>query len=606
MSDIKILNLAAYEQPEIKEDTRNEWVEYGEANDYYNFLIDRSRKSTTNSAVINNISRLIYGRGLHAMDAARKPSQYAAMRSIFSAECLRKVIKELKMLGAGHFQVHYDEKHTKVIKAYHIPTNLIRPEKCNAEGDIEGYYYSDNWEDTRKFAPKRIPAFGTSKEKIEILCIKDYAVGVKYFGEIDYLAAVPYAILEEEISDYLINEVQNGFSGTKVVNFNNGVPDREKQLAIKNDVMSKLSGSYGEKTIIAFNNNAESATTVTDIPLNDAPQHYSYLSEECSKKIMLTHRVTSPLLLGLSSANGFSSNADEIENASRLFNNVVIQPYQNLLIDSLDAILAVNDISLNLYFKTIEPLEFMDLENVEGEEAIEEQTGIKEEEETTELEIMASKVKNKDLPDEAMDYILDGLDGEIMNEDWEIADVREYDEENIDIEEWAGNIIETKLATAVKRKTPIENNPNRFSVLDKSFYKVRYRYAEVKSSANSRKFCKEMMNRSSSGVVYRIEDIDAATKNWSASKFKSLELPMHNNKPFSLFRFKGGVYCGHIFEEVLYKVKKKKNKGSDKIKDYDEVSSIPKSQKPTPRGHKDAKVAPTNMPNNGHHPNYKK
>ena len=71
MSDIKILNLAAYEQPEIKEDTRNEWVEYGEANDYYNFLIDRSRKSTTNSAVINNISRLIYGRGLHAMDAAR-------------------------------------------------------------------------------------------------------------------------------------------------------------------------------------------------------------------------------------------------------------------------------------------------------------------------------------------------------------------------------------------------------------------------------------------------------------------------------------------------------------------------------------------------------
>ena len=65
---------------------------------------------------------------------------------------------------------------------------------------------------------------------------------------------------------------------------------------------------------------------------------------------------------------------------------------------------------------------------------------------------MAANAKNKDLPDEAMDYILDGLDGEIMNEDWEIADVREYDEENIDIEEWAGNIIETKLATAVKRK----------------------------------------------------------------------------------------------------------------------------------------------------------
>ena len=96
MSDIKIFNLAAYEQPEIKEDTRNEWVEYGEANDYYNFLIDRSRKSTTNSAVINNISRLIYGRGLHAIDAARKPSQYAAIVLYLVLSVYAKLLKSLR------------------------------------------------------------------------------------------------------------------------------------------------------------------------------------------------------------------------------------------------------------------------------------------------------------------------------------------------------------------------------------------------------------------------------------------------------------------------------------------------------------------------------
>ena len=87
------------------------------------------------------------------------------------------------------------------------------------------------------------------------------------------------------------------FSGTKIINFSNGVPDREKQLAIKNDIMQKLTGSYGEKVIVAFNNNAESKTTIDDVSLTDAPAHYSYLSEECSRKIMLTHRVTSPLLI---------------------------------------------------------------------------------------------------------------------------------------------------------------------------------------------------------------------------------------------------------------------------------------------------------------------
>ena len=108
-----------------------------------------------------------------------------------------------------------------------------------------------------------------------------------------------------------------------------------------------------------------------------------------------------------------------------------------------------------------------------------------------------------------------------------------------------------------------------------------------------------MMQRSRAGVVYRIEDIDV-TKDWDARKFKKLGLPMHNNKPYSLFRLKGGANCGHFFQEVLYKVKNKKNKGSDKLKDYDEVSSIPKSRKPTPRGHKEAAVAPINTPTRGY------
>ena len=314
------------------------------------------------------------------------------MKSLVKPNDLRNVCQDLKLLGEAAFQITYNG--SKISAITHFPRETLRAEKMNDKGEIKNYFYSADWSKVKQNTKlKKFPVFGSGAQN-EIYIVKRYVTGFYYYSPADYNTA--YATLENEIACYLINDTQNGFSGTKVVNFNNGVPDREKQLAIKNDVMQKLTGSYGEKVIVAFNNNAESKTTVEDIPLNDAPAHYTYLSEECSRKIMLTHRVTSPLLIGLrdGSSNGLGNNADEIQNASRLFNNVVIQPYQNLLIDSLDAILAVNDISLNLYFKTIEPLEFMDLENVEGEEATEEQTGIKEEEESTELEIMASKVKN--------------------------------------------------------------------------------------------------------------------------------------------------------------------------------------------------------------------
>ena len=64
---------------------------------------------------------------------------------------------------------------------------------------------------------------------VEIFIVKPYLSGYHYYTPIDYSGALPYAKLEEEISDYLINDVQNGFSGTKIINFNNGIPPEEKR-----------------------------------------------------------------------------------------------------------------------------------------------------------------------------------------------------------------------------------------------------------------------------------------------------------------------------------------------------------------------------------------
>lgn len=593
MDNLHLIQLGQYERPTITEERNKDWVSIGDNNDYYQSLIDAYMDSTTNNAVINGVVNQIYGKGLDATDSAEKPDQYAQMKSLVKPHDLRNVCQDLKLLGEAAFQITYNG--SKISAITHFPRETLRAEKMNDKGEIKNYFYSADWTKVnRNTKLKKFPVFGSGAQN-EIYIIKRYVTGFYYYSPADYNTA--YATLENEIACYLINDTQNGFSGTKVVNFNNGVPDREKQLAIKNDVMQKLTGSYGEKVIVAFNNNAESKTTVEDIPLNDAPAHYSYLSEECSKKIMLTHRVTSPLLLGLSSANGFSSNADEIENASRLFNNVVIQPYQNLLIDSLDAILAVNDISLNLYFKTIEPLEFMDLENVEGEEAIEEQTGIKEEEESTELEIMASKsVSNKD-SDELLKDALDSLKGVKMDtEEFEIVDIRDLDDENESVEDWAKSMIQLSDV--------VDSKEDGFSTLDKSMYKVRYKYAKGSSrGGESREFCKEMMSRTSAGIVYRLEDIDKASRDMN---FKAAKLPMHNGQKYDLFKFKGGVYCRHKWQQILYKIKKGKEVGSDDLDDYKKTKSIPKSYEPKPRGRKQAVKAPVNMPNNGHHPNYKK
>jgi hypothetical protein len=242
---------------------------------------------------------------------------------------------------------------------------------------------------------------------------------MKYYSHVDYQGSLPYALLEEEIGDYLINEVQNGFSGTKVVNFNNGVPTDEQQSIISSKVLSKLTGSRGQKVIVAFNNNAESKTTVDDIPLNDAPDHYTYLSEECLRKIMLGHNITSPLLFGVASSNGFSSNADELKNSSVLFDNMVIRPFQEELLDAFDSILAFNGIALKLFFKTLQPLEFMDLENAQTEEQVAEETGTELSAQTNPLIDLGEEPQDNWLliDEKEVDYDTDEEENELLSKE---------------------------------------------------------------------------------------------------------------------------------------------------------------------------------------------
>ena len=585
--DIHILELAAYEPPVIKEAKREDWVEFGSSNDYYSFLIDCYTNSTTNNAIINNVSRLIYGKGLSATNASKKPSEYASMMSLFSKKTVRHLCVDLKMLGQCAIQVIYTKDRKRIAQVEHIPVQLLRSEKCNEEGIIEGFYYSDDWTDTKRYQPKRISAFGCSNDDIEIYFVKPYSVGLKYYALPDYIGATPYCTLEESISEYLINEVNNGFSSRAVINFNNGSPSEEQQQLIKSKVLNQLTGVSGEKVIISFNNNQDSKTTIDSIPVNDAPDLYNTLTETCLRKIMLGHQITSPLLFGIASQNGFSSNADELRDSFILFENMIIRPYREMLTDAFDELLAYNDIALNLYFKTLKPLEFTDLEGIEDEEQKEEETG---------LEL------NKDFSDSEGNEILENLEGEEMSDVWELIEEREYDEENTDLDSWIEQTESKNKSTLQKFADVIKSFPSRQSYLDKSIYKVRYRYSQKYSSKNSRDFCTKMMQRTNNGVVYRLEDIDKASRAGINSEFG------HQGQAYDLFKFKGGVYCGHYWSEQLYRLKKKKDGTyyEDKaLSSSQEVPNIPQSYKPTPSGRGKAKIAPKDMPDNGHHPNYK-
>lgn len=578
-----ILNLSAYTSPQIKESKKGDFVEYGSDNDYFQFLIDRYLYSTTNNAIITGCSNMIYGKGISALDANRKPDEYAKMLSLIKPNALKKLALERKLLGMGALQIGYEKG--KVAFIEHFPMNTLRAEKCNDKGEIEAYYYHPNWKEKKpNEEPKRIPSFGFGNKKdVEIIIVKPYISGFHYYTPIDYSGALPYAKLEEEISDYLINDVQNGFSGTRIINFNNGVPPEEKREEIANDVKRKTTGALGQKTIVSFSSSKENATDVIDIPLNDAPEHYEYLSKECFEKLVVGHRVTSPMLLGVrDTGGGFSNNADEIKTATLLYDNLVVKPYQQEIIEALNEVLAVNGISLKLYFKTIQPLEFTDLENAQTQEQVTEETGVN-----------LSSRTDPSIANALIDK------GEVLGSEWFLIDENEVDlelENKLDAEIEALNN-KKKLSFIQKLASTITGRPNSKSNQDKNIDGVKFitRYKYSGDNTGEREFCKKML---SADKLYRKEDIEN-TKSNDVNFGQG-----HNGENYNLFLYKGGVNCKHkwlrqtyvSFENVKIDVN---NPNASQI-------STNKAEKYgyRVRNPKEVAMKPIDMPNNGHHPNY--
>jgi len=481
-------------------------------------------------------------------------------------------------MGQCAIQVIYSKDRTKIAQIEHMPVETLRAEKCNEKGDIEGYYY---WKDWNKIKPSdkplRIPAFGMSNEAIEILYVKPYRSGYYYYSPVDYQGGLQYAELEEEVSNFHLNNILNGMSPSMLINFNNGTPNAEERRLIEQRIYNKFSGSSNAgKFILAFNDNAESAASIEPVQLSDAHNQYQFLSEESTKKIMVAHRVVSPMLLGIKDQSGLGNNADELKTASTLMDNTVIRPFQNLLIDAFDKILAFNGISLHLYFKTLQPLEFTEIKHVVDEETREEETGVK----------LSETLNDKEHSEIADDLI--SISDE-MGDDWILID-----------ESIAGDN-EDEIKNYFEFATVVTGDARKKSKQDSSLFRIRYAYAgDIES--NTREFCKKMVNASKAGKVYRWEDLQGQKDN-------NPGFGVGGREKMNIWLYKGGPNCKHVWLRRVYL--KKGNKKISVGKARKIISSLPLDDRKEARfegpsaakkykNPKEVAQRPIDMPNNGY------
>jgi hypothetical protein len=519
MGDLRTISLSAFDTQifnEVKPSGKT-YVLNGKNNEGYDYVINRYKYSPTNAAILDSYYSYTYGQGLTANYMANQAIQMAKVNKLFTKDTVRKLVKDYTLFHECSFEIILGKTGNEIAQINHLPKNKVVPNEVDENGVINSYWYSYDWSDLRKYPPTEIPIFvqGTTEKKT-VFVIKEYSINDFYFARPSYYSGLNYAELEEQISVYCVNHIKNGLSAGHIINVNEGVTDDEVKTQFERNIIKKWTGANNaNKFILSFNSNKDNATTIETITIADAHQQYQFLTEEARKQLLTAHKVVSGAILGIQTATGFSSNADEIATAFDETMLNVITPMQNALTDGFEYVLGQNKITLELYFMNLRP------KRVE-----------------VETEVKLSEEKKK-IGSELIEL---GEDEDLDN--YELIECKpvDYDEEE-------------KLSYKFATSTGTANS-NRRSIYDTDFYLFRYRYAG--NSSPEREFCKNMM---SANKIYRREDIEAmgdVTVNPGFGKH-----PNPNN-PYSIWRHKGGGLlsatftggtCKHYWEKLTYKIK---------------------------------------------------
>jgi hypothetical protein len=593
MEKLQIINLSNYIRPEIREVAGKKWVLNGDKNSFYQTIIDAYNGSPTNSAIIDSYSQFIYGKGLTSDDKAKKPSEWAAIMSLVSKKDLRKICKDFEMFGEASIEVKYINN--KIQRCFHIAKQRIAPEVANEEGDITGYYYSYDFSNVNKYKPERFDAFGFGDglgERSEIYIFRDYQVGQFYYSNPSYVSGISWAKMEEEISNYSINHIQKGLSFGHIINMNCGIQESAETIQENTrQIRNHLTGSQNAGAFfLNWNDNKDSEITISALEVSDAHQQYAYLSAEARQQLCTSHKLTSPMLVGIKEANGFSSNAEEIKVGFAELMINVIRPKQEIILDGLMEVFAVNGITLDLQFESLRAEEVLaeivtdsngaevatvtndaavSYNGAQISSAIDIFAKVREGILTTEQAIVflvqflnipvgvaQSLFNNQSAPltqlasqhvccskdDNGLSGVADALIemGEILNEDeWIEIDAIPVTKE-LEINEITLNLARS-----------FASFPNVTSEQDTELFKIRYSYEGA--SGAQRDFCQKMI---SAGRTYRKEDIILA-----GSKQVNPGFGPEGADEYNVWLYKGSVNCRHYWMRKIYLRKNNKQIG---------------------------------------------
>lgn len=356
--DLRVLTFAEAKQPEFKEKKGEGYIQYGDRNDYPNYLVELFNKSAKHNAIIKSKVHYITANGWSGSPEA-EPFIKKINRMESLEDLTRKVSLDAELFGGYYLEIIFSVS-GQLSEIWHCDYTKIRTNKDNTQ-----FWYKEDWGDRAEKA-EVYPAFNPANPHgKQILYIKEYRPNMGYYSLPGYFGALNYIESDIEISKHVLANAQTGFSASKLITLPNGDPSDDEKRNIEKRFTNRFSGSDGKKFILAFVNDSARKPIVDDLGTSDiTKEDFGRVDMLIQTNIFCGHQITTPSIFGIAEAGKLGSRS-EMRDGYEIFKNTYVNSKQMHLESVFNMLFKYKGIEdAELHIIPTEPIGFEFTENL--------------------------------------------------------------------------------------------------------------------------------------------------------------------------------------------------------------------------------------------------
>lgn len=311
-----------------------EWVVYGDKNGYPNFLYSLYNDDATLQSIVDGMVDYLKGDSMDLAIDLGWGHNIVNRSGEDIDELAGKCFSDLAIFGGFYLQIIRSNEN-KVKELYWLDYRFMRTDKDN-----QTFYYSEDFASEKSYGRCKTlvyPKFMQGADvNTSIFFYKRPQARGTYATPI-YNGAIKSIVTDIKINNFSLNEVENNFTASALINFCNGIPDDKVKEQIERDLEEKFQGSENAgRFLVSYNVDQEHATKIERIQADDFDKRYEALQKRVQAQIYVSFRAC-PQLFGMPvEGTGFAG--QEYASSYALFNRTVIEPTQRSFETVLDKI----------------------------------------------------------------------------------------------------------------------------------------------------------------------------------------------------------------------------------------------------------------------------